>query len=199
MSHTRTIELPGRPPYQIHHIYCPEVELNEEQLQRLVDGIDLCFHIEDDPHGKGHRVDYELSPWQKRLFEHAKRIEILVNPTIWRYEHDALQNVWEAYQGMHNRPVVILRIAPTLGVAEALLGSGIFSSPRDVGMGSQYTVAFRPAFHDHLTPEGLEELRILIGLYGPNLAKTKILAKYSTVNQVDRLHGGTKPAHAVWE
>ena len=34
---------------------------------------------------------------------------------------------------------------------------------------------------------------------GPNLAKTKILAKYSTVNQVDRLHGGTKPAHAVRE
>jgi hypothetical protein len=36
-------------------------------------------------------------------------------------------------------------------------------------------------------------------LLGPNLAKTKILAKYSTVNQVDRLHGGTKPAHTVRE
>ena len=34
---------------------------------------------------------------------------------------------------------------------------------------------------------------------GPNLAKAKILAKYNTVNQVDRLHGGTKPAHAVRE
>jgi len=34
---------------------------------------------------------------------------------------------------------------------------------------------------------------------GPNLAKTKILAKDNAVNQVDRLHGGTKPAHAVWE
>ena len=34
---------------------------------------------------------------------------------------------------------------------------------------------------------------------GPNLAKTKILAKYNTVNQVDRLHSGTKPAHAVRE
>jgi hypothetical protein len=34
---------------------------------------------------------------------------------------------------------------------------------------------------------------------GPNLAKTKILAKYNTVNQVDRLHGGTPPAHAVRE
>jgi hypothetical protein len=38
-------------------------------------------------------------------------------------------------------------------------------------------------------------------ILGPNLAKTKILAKYNTVNQVDRLHAGTKPAHAVreWE
>jgi ParB-like nuclease domain len=36
---------------------------------------------------------------------------------------------------------------------------------------------------------------------GPNLAKPTIVAKYNTVNQVDRLHGGTKPAHAVraWE
>jgi hypothetical protein len=36
---------------------------------------------------------------------------------------------------------------------------------------------------------------------GPNLAKTKILAKYDTVNQVDRLHSGIKPVHAVreWE
>jgi hypothetical protein len=34
---------------------------------------------------------------------------------------------------------------------------------------------------------------------GPNLAKTKMLAKDNTVNQVDRLHGGTKPAHAVRE
>jgi hypothetical protein len=34
---------------------------------------------------------------------------------------------------------------------------------------------------------------------GPNLAKTKFLAKDSTVNQVDRLHGGAKPAHAVRE
>jgi hypothetical protein len=36
---------------------------------------------------------------------------------------------------------------------------------------------------------------------GPNLAKTKILAKYNAVNQVDRLPSGTKPAHAVreWE
>jgi hypothetical protein len=34
---------------------------------------------------------------------------------------------------------------------------------------------------------------------GPNLAKTSIVAKYNTVNQVDRLHGGTKPAHAVRE
>jgi hypothetical protein len=34
---------------------------------------------------------------------------------------------------------------------------------------------------------------------GLNLAKTKILAKYNTVNQVDRRHGGTKPAHAVRE
>jgi hypothetical protein len=34
---------------------------------------------------------------------------------------------------------------------------------------------------------------------GPNLAKTKILAKSNTVNQVDRLHGGTQPAHAVRE
>jgi hypothetical protein len=34
---------------------------------------------------------------------------------------------------------------------------------------------------------------------GPNLARTKILAKYNTVNQVDRLHGGTKPAYAVRE
>jgi hypothetical protein len=32
-----------------------------------------------------------------------------------------------------------------------------------------------------------------------DLAKTNILAKYNTVNQVDRLHGGTKPAHAVRE
>jgi hypothetical protein len=34
---------------------------------------------------------------------------------------------------------------------------------------------------------------------GPNLAKTTILAKYNTINQVDRLHGGTKPVHAVRE
>jgi hypothetical protein len=34
---------------------------------------------------------------------------------------------------------------------------------------------------------------------GPNLAKTKILAKYNTINQVDRLHGGTKPVHPVRE
>ena len=34
---------------------------------------------------------------------------------------------------------------------------------------------------------------------GPNLAKTKILAKYNTVNRVDRLHSGTKPVHVVWE
>ena len=42
-------------------------------------------------------------------------------------------------------------------------------------------------------------LEVLILLGGLNLAKTKILAKYNTVNQVDRLHGGTKPAHAVRE
>jgi len=36
-------------------------------------------------------------------------------------------------------------------------------------------------------------------LHGPNLAKTKILAKDNTVNQVDCLHGGTRPAHAVRE
>jgi hypothetical protein len=34
---------------------------------------------------------------------------------------------------------------------------------------------------------------------GFNLAKTKILAKYNTVSQVDRLHGGTTLAHAVQE
>ena len=36
---------------------------------------------------------------------------------------------------------------------------------------------------------------------GPNLAKTTIRAKDTTVNHVDRLHGGTKPARAVreWE
>jgi putative transposase len=34
---------------------------------------------------------------------------------------------------------------------------------------------------------------------GPNLAKTRILAKYNTVNQVDRLHGSAKPAHAARE
>jgi len=36
---------------------------------------------------------------------------------------------------------------------------------------------------------------------GSNLAKTKFLAKYNTVNRVDRLHGSTKPAHEVreWE
>jgi hypothetical protein len=32
---------------------------------------------------------------------------------------------------------------------------------------------------------------------GSNLVKTKILAKHNTVNEVDRLHSGTKPAHAV--
>jgi hypothetical protein len=37
------------------------------------------------------------------------------------------------------------------------------------------------------------------GVIGPNLAKAKILAKYNTVNQSDRLPGGTKPAHAVRE
>jgi hypothetical protein len=36
-------------------------------------------------------------------------------------------------------------------------------------------------------------------LLGPNLATATNLAKYNTVNQVDRLHGGTKPAHAVRE
>ena len=36
-------------------------------------------------------------------------------------------------------------------------------------------------------------------IMGPNLAKTTILAKYNTVNQVDRLHGGTQPAHAALE
>jgi hypothetical protein len=35
--------------------------------------------------------------------------------------------------------------------------------------------------------------------HGLNLAKTKISAKYNTVSQVDRLHGGTKPAHAARE
>jgi hypothetical protein len=39
----------------------------------------------------------------------------------------------------------------------------------------------------------------LIGVLGLNLAKTKILAKYNTVSLVDRLHGGTKPAHAAQE
>jgi hypothetical protein len=41
----------------------------------------------------------------------------------------------------------------------------------------------------------------VIAQYGPNLAKTKFLARYNTVNQVDSLHGGTTPAHAVreWE
>ena len=34
---------------------------------------------------------------------------------------------------------------------------------------------------------------------GAHLAKTKILTKYSTVNQVDRLHDVTKPARAVGE
>jgi hypothetical protein len=34
---------------------------------------------------------------------------------------------------------------------------------------------------------------------GPNLAKAKILAQYNTVNHVDHLRGGTKPAHTVRE
>jgi hypothetical protein len=34
---------------------------------------------------------------------------------------------------------------------------------------------------------------------GPNLAKAKILAKYNTVSQGDRLHDGTKSAQAVRE
>ena len=38
-------------------------------------------------------------------------------------------------------------------------------------------------------------LEVLILLGGLNLAKTKILAKYNTVNQVDHLQGDTKPAH----
>jgi hypothetical protein len=36
-------------------------------------------------------------------------------------------------------------------------------------------------------------------LGGPNLAKTKILAKYNTISQVDRLHGGTQSAQAARE
>ena len=36
-------------------------------------------------------------------------------------------------------------------------------------------------------------------LFGPNLAKTKILAKSNTVNQLDHLHGSAKPAHAARE
>ena len=34
---------------------------------------------------------------------------------------------------------------------------------------------------------------------GPNLAKTKILAKDNTVNRVDRRTSDTKPTHAVRE
>jgi hypothetical protein len=39
------------------------------------------------------------------------------------------------------------------------------------------------------------------GLYGVNLAKTKILAKENTITQGDRQHGATQPAHAAraWE
>jgi hypothetical protein len=44
-----------------------------------------------------------------------------------------------------------------------------------------------------------EQVRESDTLAGPKLAKTKILAKYNTVNQVDRLHGGIKPAPAVLE
>ena len=40
---------------------------------------------------------------------------------------------------------------------------------------------------------------IAVCLDGPNLAKTKILAKYNTVSQVDRLHGGTQSAQAARE
>ena len=41
--------------------------------------------------------------------------------------------------------------------------------------------------------------RVFVNHEGPNLAKTKILAKYNPVNQSDRLPGGRKPAHAVRE
>jgi hypothetical protein len=34
---------------------------------------------------------------------------------------------------------------------------------------------------------------------GLNLAKTKILAKYNTVSEVERLYGDTKLARAAWE
>jgi hypothetical protein len=47
----------------------------------------------------------------------------------------------------------------------------------------------------HMRHELLDRGAVL----GPNLAKTKILAKYNTINQVDRLHGGTKPVHPVRE
>jgi hypothetical protein len=48
---------------------------------------------------------------------------------------------------------------------------------------------------DHGVRDEIEAPRLV----GPNLAKGQILAKYNTVNQSDRLPGGTKPAHAVRE
>jgi hypothetical protein len=45
-----------------------------------------------------------------------------------------------------------------------------------------------------MTVKRMDNVGIVVG---PNLAKAKNLAKYNPVNQVDRLHGGTKTAHAV--
>jgi hypothetical protein len=140
---------------ETYHLYCPEMEITEAMLDKLVTGeahACLCYSSEED----SEHAYYHLTDWQRRLFEQAKETGILINPTHERYLGDALGNVWEAYGSIHGRPVVEVRIEPW-NTPGGLLGW----EWRTV-----YTVRFSPPnlLWDVQAP-GLDELRLLITLF----------------------------------
>jgi hypothetical protein len=137
-----------------HYLYCPEMEITEPMLEELMTGdayARLCHSSKKD----SEEAHYQLSPWQRQLFEEAKARGILINPTHALYLRDSLHLVWESYCSLHRHPHVEIRIAPVL-VRRGILGHEWVTA---------HHVRFAlPNFGWDLLPEGLEGLRFFISL-----------------------------------
>jgi hypothetical protein len=143
------------PKRETYHLYCLEMEITESMLDKLIIGeayCRLCYSSKED----SERASYQLTGWQRQLFEEAKQTGILINPTHEMYLTDALHNAWESYCSIHRRPLVEVRIEPGLNS----------SGPLGWQWRTVYTVRFSPPnLGWDVQAPGIDELRLLITLF----------------------------------
>jgi hypothetical protein len=141
-------------------MWVPEMDFTEKMLEQLIAGEAVAYHRDDS--AKGTRYAYHLADWQKPLFERAKETGILMNPTRSRFADDALQNVWVAYEGIHQRAAVLIRIEPHLTwQAGALLSPDVVLG-LDIRPWAEYSVVYHVPIPRKLHRRGMDELRLLM-------------------------------------